>query len=109
MAILEPTISDTMLWTSGSIWRAVVRSRAISFLRGFPAGLVARLGVLLMVTPGVVGSSGTPCISILEAPVQSECHTDAKFGDRVRPRPLPGHSNYSIPRTPYWMQYFVWP
>src|SRR5262245_56019773 len=98
MACRVLTISETMLWTSGSIWRAVVRSRAISFFRGFPAWFGARLGVLLMVTPGVVGTR-CPCFSILEAPVESECHTDAEFGDQVRSRPLPTHPNYSIIRT----------
>ena len=54
------TMSVTILLTSGSICRAVERSRVTSFLRGLPAGLVARLGVLLMLTPGVWRGSRAP-------------------------------------------------
>ncbi len=45
-------MSETMLLTSGSICRAVGRSREMSFRRGFPGGLLARFGVLLMWAPG---------------------------------------------------------
>jgi len=48
-ACRDVTMSDTMLRTRGSIWRAVGRSRVISFRRGLPVELLARFGMLLMV------------------------------------------------------------